>query len=68
MTRLKLWRTEKGWTLYEAAGHLGLSRASLHLIENGRLLPSDNQQAILRRFFGSDCETLLEPVHSDVRG
>jgi transcriptional regulator with XRE-family HTH domain len=67
VTRLRVWRAEQGLTLDEAASRLGMSRNSLHLIENGRLSPSATQRDLLSRVFGDGVDAILRPIRSGVR-
>ena len=53
MTRLQRARTEKGWTLAEAAAKLSLTTALLRALEQGVFEPSEIELAALTRVYGA---------------
>jgi transcriptional regulator with XRE-family HTH domain len=66
MLRIKLWRLQAGLTQMEAAGRLGIGLSTLSLLEGGRLRPTRAQVERLRRLFGSEADTLFDPVQERV--
>ncbi len=52
--RLRELRTERGWSLDEAAERIGLSRSSLYKIEKGKMSPTFEALRKLSEGFGLD--------------
>jgi len=59
-TRLRAWREETGRTLAEAAEELGVSKATLGPIEQGRLRPTALITSRLESKFGEPITALLK--------
>ena len=57
--RLRELRTERGWSLDEAAERIGLSRSSLYKIEKGKMSPTFEALRKLSEGFGLDLQHLL---------
>ncbi len=57
--RLRELRTERGWSLDEAALMIGLSRSSLYKIEKGKMSPTFEALRKLSEGFGLDLQRLL---------
>ena len=66
MLRIKFIRLEQGLGQRETAAKLGFGLSTYALLESGRLRPTAAQLALLRRSFGSETETLFEPVQERV--
>jgi len=66
MTRLKLWRTSSGLSQRDAAARVGVGIASYQFLESGRMKPSRDQQAKLRRLFGTNAAGMLDVVPDEI--
>ena len=66
MLRIKLWRLQNQLKQGEAATRLGLGLSTFALLESGRLRPTGAQMELLRRAFGTEAETLFDPVQERV--
>ena len=66
MTRLKLWRLQRGMTQQDVAARCGLGLSAYSLIESGRLIPSDAQAAALEALFKVAADKLLCNVPDDL--
>jgi transcriptional regulator with XRE-family HTH domain len=66
MLRLKLWRLQHGLTQERAARLLGIGESTFALLESGRLRPTPQQLETLGRHFGTETESLFEPVRDRV--
>ncbi len=66
MLRLKLWRLQQGLTQGHAASLLGIGESTLALLESGRLRPTPQQLETLARNFGTETQSLFEPVRERV--
>lgn len=64
--RIRELRTERGWSLDQAAAHTGLSRSSLYKIEKGKMSPTFDALKKLSKGFNLDVPRLLV-TQSDTR-
>lgn len=58
--RLKLLRTERGWSQAALADQLGVSRQSVNAIETGKYDPSLPLAFAIARLFGQPIEAIFE--------
>lgn len=65
MTNLLLWRLHKGWTQAEAAARVRIGLSTYGLLEKGRLRPSIEQTARLKRLFGQNTGKMLSIIRVD---
>lgn len=66
MIRLKLWRIQSGHSQAKAAALLGIGYSTLGFLETGRLKPSRGQVEQLRKYFGSETDSLFDEVRDRV--
>lgn len=62
MIRLKLWRLQSKLTQAQAALTIGIGESSYAMLESGRLKPTSTQRERFRFYFGSQLESIFEPV------
>ncbi len=60
--RIRILRTEKGWTQTDLAEKLNVSRQTVHAIETGKYDPSLPLAFKIARIFGSRIETIFDPL------
>ena len=60
MTRLRLWRTQNGYSRQYVASLVGIGCSTLAFLETGRLIPSASQRAAFRRAFGAGADSLFD--------
>jgi putative transcriptional regulator len=59
ITRVREYRTERGWSQAELAEHAGVSRQTINAIETGRYEPSLSLALGLAALFGVAVESLF---------
>ncbi len=59
--RLRVLRAERDWSQAELAARLGVSRQTVHAIENGKYDPSLPLAFRIARLFGLKIEEIFEP-------
>ena len=59
--RIKLLRTEKGWSQASLAEHLGVSRQSVNAVETGKFDPSLPLAFAIAKLFGKMIEEIFIP-------
>lgn len=59
--RLKVLRAERGWSQWELAELLGVSRQTVNAIENGRYDPSLPLAFAIGKTFGQAIEAIFTP-------
>jgi transcriptional regulator, XRE family len=59
--RLRVLRAERDWSQAELAARLGVSRQTVHAIENGKYDPSLPLAFKIARLFGLKIEEIFEP-------
>ncbi|MCX7682486.1 MAG: helix-turn-helix transcriptional regulator [Anaerolineae bacterium] len=59
--RLRVLRAERNWSQAELAARLGVSRQTVHAIENGKYDPSLPLAFKIARLFGLKIEEIFEP-------
>jgi len=59
--RMKLLRTEKGWSQAVLAEHLGVSRQSVNAVETGKFDPSLPLAFAISKLFGKAIEDVFFP-------
>lgn len=59
--RLRVLRAERDWSQAELAARLGVSRQTIHAIENGKYDPSLTLAFKIARLFGLKIEEIFEP-------
>lgn len=66
MTKLRQWRTERGWSLNEFSGLTGYSVAYLSRVEREERVPGPEVKITIARRLGADVRELfdLPPVDS----
>lgn len=62
VSRMRAWRTAKGWTLEEVAGLTGLSQGHLSRLELEQVEPSAEQRIRIARAVGAKVSDLFEPM------
>ncbi len=58
--RLTVLRAEKGWTQQEVANRLGISRQTVHSVENNKFVPSVLLAFRIARLFGKNVEDIFQ--------
>ena len=61
MNRLKVLRAERGWSQWELAELLGVSRQTINAIENGRYDPSLPLAFAIGKLFQQPIESIFLP-------
>lgn len=59
--RIKLLRTEKGWSQAKLADHLGVSRQSVNAVETGKFDPSLPLAFAIAKLFDKAIEDVFDP-------
>ena len=59
--RIKLLRTEEGWSQASLAEHLGVSRQSVNAVETGKFDPSLPLAFAIAKLFGKTIEEIFIP-------
>ncbi|MFE5572057.1 helix-turn-helix domain-containing protein [Amycolatopsis japonica] len=67
-TRLRKWRTDRGWTLDEVAGLTGISESMLSRVENGKKALAPATRVQVARRLGAKVADLFEvdPIRDSV--
>ena len=63
--QIRLERLERDWTMQEVAGRVGITKQSMHLIENGVNKPSYPVLVKLESLFGKSHRELLKPAEAE---
>ena len=59
--RLRVLRAERDWTQQELADQVGVSRQTIHAVENEKYEPSLSLAFRLARLFGKSVEDIFHP-------